>query len=196
MSETYRGVKFRTVFTSRQIPTDEHLDELRQWCRKFAEIGLAPFQGGFFAGNMSIRSRKGIIITAAGTNLGDSKTDDFALIIDADIINNQITASGLKEPSSESLMHVVVYRARPHIKAQFHGHDDLMLRKAGELGLPMTKTEQPYGTAQLANEVLEALEDHTFVIIRNHGFVSLGRDMKEAGTLAIRYHNLARQLSG
>ena len=145
---------------------------------------------------MSIRSGKGIIITTARANLGDLKAGDFTLIIDADIDNNQITASGLKEPSSESLMHIVLYRARPHIKAQFHGHDDLVLKKAGKLGLPITKTEQPYGTVQLANEVLEALEDHTYVIIRNHGFVSLGRDMEEAGNQAIRYHNMARQLSG
>jgi len=169
---------------------------LRQWCRKFAELGLAPYQSGAFAGNMSIRSGKGIIITTARANLGDLKAGDFTLIIDADIDNNQITASGLKEPSSESLMHIVLYRARPHIKAQFHGHDDLVLKKAGKLGLPITKTEQPYGTVQLANEVLEALEDHTYVIIRNHGFVSLGRDMEEAGNQAIRYHNMARQLSG
>lgn len=59
----------------------------------------------------------------------------------------------------------------------------------------MTKTEQPYGTVQLANEVLEVLEDHTYVI-RNHGFVSLGRDIEEAGNQAIRYYNMARQLSG
>jgi len=196
MSEVYRGTKFRTVFTSKQIPTDEHLDELCQWCRKFAELGLAPYQDGFFAGNMSIRSGKGIIITTARANLGDLKAGDFTLIIDADIDNNQITASGLKEPSSESLMHIVVYRAKPHIKAQFHGHDDLVLKKTGKLGLPITKIEQPYGTVQLANEVLETLEDHTFVIIRNHGFLSLGRDMKEAGDQAIRYHNLARQLCG
>lgn len=195
MSEVYEGVKFRTVFASRQLPADDHLGELRRWCGKFAALGLAPCHGGAFAGNMSIRCSEGFIITAAAANLAELKTDDFTLIIDADIDNIQVTASGLKEPSSESLMHAVLYRARPHIKALFHGHDDLVLRKAGELGLAITRTEQPYGTVQLANEVLEALEDHTFIIIRNHGFVSLGRNMKEAGDQALRYHNLARQLS-
>lgn len=45
----------------------------------------------------------------------------------------------------------------------------------------MTAREQPYGTTELVSEILSALDGHRFVVMRNHGFVSFGTTMKEAG---------------
>jgi ribulose-5-phosphate 4-epimerase/fuculose-1-phosphate aldolase len=52
------------------------------------------------------------------------------------------------------------------------------------LGLPVTAREQPYGTAELVAEILQVLDGHKIVIMRQHGFVSFGATMAEAGRVA------------
>lgn len=91
-----------------------------------------------------------------------------------------LTVAGRHEPSSESLMHAAIYAARPAVGAVFHGHSDAILRAAGRLGLPVTQREQPYGTPAMADAVLDVLSGHSLVIMRNHGFVALGRTPAEA----------------
>jgi len=88
-----------------------------------------------------------------------------------------LTVAGLHEPSSETLMHAAIYAARPGTGAVFHGHSEEIL---GMTDLPVTKRERPYGTAVMANEVLDVLGGHSVVIMRNHGFVAVGRTMGEA----------------
>ena len=74
--------------------------------------------------------------------------------------------------------------ARPGINAVFHGHSERLLAEAERLGLTVTAHEQPYGTAELVAEILGALDGHKFVVMRNHGFVSFGATMEEAGRSA------------
>jgi len=40
------------------------------------------------------------------------------------------------------------------------------------------------GTIELAKEVLKVLGNNKLIVLKNHGFVSLGATMKEAGELA------------
>jgi len=191
MSEEYSGTKFNTIFSSRNPPKDKKLKELGCWCRKFAEKGLAPYTGGSYTGNMSIRSGEGIIITAARANLADIAPDDFSMIVAADFEKNRLIVRGQKEPSSESLLHIIIYRQRPEINAVFHGHDDLVLKHTLRLGFSVTQKEQPYGTLLLAEGVLEALQKQSYAVMHNHGFVAVGRTMAEAGEIALSCHDLA-----
>ncbi|MBN1948780.1 MAG: class II aldolase/adducin family protein, partial [Candidatus Cloacimonetes bacterium] len=92
-----------------------------------------------------------------------------------------VYACGLREPSSETLVHYCIYQARPEINAIFHGHCQLILDKAGELNLPETAVESAYGTHELAEAVLQIINQHNFLIMKNHGFLSLGKTMQEAG---------------
>lgn len=78
-------------------------------------------------------------------------------------------------------MHAAIYEARPEVGAVFHGHHDRMLREGEKLGLPVTGKEQPYGTPEFVREILQILGRKKFLLIRNHGFVSLGATMEEAG---------------
>jgi ribulose-5-phosphate 4-epimerase/fuculose-1-phosphate aldolase len=55
--------------------------------------------------------------------------------------------------------------------------------------LPVTRREEPFGSISLVRRVLEMLGDHTFVVMRNHGFLALGADMESAGGLALRVHD-------
>ncbi len=180
MGEVYVGTKFRTVFARRAVSGDERLGELLTWCRRWAALGLV----GDTVGNLSFRTVDGFLINRTAGDLGGITRQEFVEVVQADLDRAELTVAGLYEPSSESLMHAGIYAARPGINAVFHGHSERLLAEAERLGLPITAREQPYGTPELVAEILSALDGHRIVIMRNHGFVSFGATMKEAGQAA------------
>jgi len=177
MAEVYTGTKFKTVFERKIPPRDAQIDGLVRWCRRFAELGLTP--GG--SGNMSVRSAEGFIVSRTAGNLGLIKPDEFVEVLKADVERKELCVAGAHEPSSESMMHAAIYEARPDVGAVFHGHHDRMLAEGGRLGLATTEREQPYGTPEIVREVLAALGQNQFLLIRNHGFVAIGANMEQAG---------------
>ena len=180
MGEIYVGTKFRTVFARRAVSGDERLGELLKWCRRWAALGLV----GDTVGNLSFRTANGFLINRTAGDLGGITRQEFVEVIQADRERAELTVVGLYEPSSESLMHAGIYAVRPGINAVFHGHHQRLLAEAERLGLPITASEQPYGTPELVAEILKALDGHRFVVMRNHGFVSFGATLEEAGRVA------------
>ena len=187
MSEIYSGTKFKTTFKEKKVLNNEKIDELTKYCNKFAELGLAPFVDGGHAGNLSFRTENGFIITAAGADLSKISKEDFVEIIDVN--NDEVTVIGTKEPSSETLMHDSISQKRQDVNAIFHGHDKIVMEKLQDL--PITEKEQPYGSKALADEVIKVINNNNYIIIKNHGILSLGKTMEQAGTLAIKTHNKA-----
>jgi len=177
MPEGYVGTKFRTVFASREPRMLSGLDELVKWCRRFASLGIV----GKAMGNVSFRTANGFIVSPTGTDPLTIRREQFIEVLKADIAGRELTVRGASEPSSESMMHAVIYAARSEINAVFHAHSDELLAAAARLELPVTEREQPYGTPELAEEILKILNGHSFFIIRNHGFVALGKTIDEAG---------------
>ena len=182
MREVYVGTKFRTVFARRAVSGDERLGELLAWCRRWAALGLV----GDTVGNLSFRTVDGFLINRTAGDLGGITRQEFVEVVHAEPGRPELTVVGLYEPSSESLMHAGLYAARPGINAVFHGHSERLLAEAERLGLSITTREQPYGTAELVGEILNTLNGHQLVVMRNHGFVSFGTTMNEAGQEAER----------
>lgn len=100
-----------------------------------------------------------------------------------------VYASGTKEPSSESRFHFAIYNQRKDVNAVFHGHSKEILSSVDILRVPETKEKVSYGSMELVQSILEILDNEFFLLIKGHGFVSLGKTMKEAGELALRMHN-------
>ncbi|MFC1768960.1 class II aldolase/adducin family protein [Nanoarchaeota archaeon] len=192
MGESYKGTKFVTIFVKKQVLNNEKIDELIHWCKRFDEEGLAPLHPKGSAGNLSFRSERGFIITASGSVLGEISKEDFVEVVNVD--GKNIEVNGIKEPSSESLLHSAIYEKRKDVNAIFHGHSIDILREYEELGLVSTKKEEPYGTIELVNSVLDVLGEHDVVIMKNHGFLTFGRDMEEAGNNALNVLEQARKL--
>lgn len=175
--EGYVGVKFRTVYESHTAPHDKVVDELIHWCRRFADLGLV----GKAMGNLSARTRRGFIITPTGTDPQTITPRQFVEVTGVDVVRLELHVAGTHEPSSESMLHDAIYHARSDVRAIFHGHDDELLQRAEQLGIPVTEREQPYGTTALVREVLCVVPGNEFFVMRGHGFVALGGDCAAAG---------------
>ncbi len=194
MSEEYSGVKFKTIFKEKKKLKNEGIEELNNWCKSFSELDLAPEVAGGYAGNLSFRIPGGFVITAAGADLGNLSDEDFVEVIGVDMNLKQIFVCGLKEPSSESFLHHAIYMKRQDIFAVFHGHDELVLKYNDKLNFPVTENEQPYGSMELMDEVVKILDNLNYILIKNHGFLSLGETMSDAGNDAVLQHQKALKL--
>jgi len=186
MEEQFSAVKFKTVFTSNAPPADDRIAELKYWCRIFHDRKLArPHKLGSF-GNLSFRDSGGsFIITGSGVRFGEQWVENpFVRVVSCNLDSSIVYAEGTRDPSSESLLHYSIYEARPEINAVFHGHSRLILEKAMDLGLTQTLSEEPYGSISLARSIVEVLDEKLFLVIKAHGFVSLGLTMNAAGELA------------
>ena len=182
--------KFKTLFLKKTAPADPRLQALAYWCRVFHESGLAPSYGFGSHGNLSFRLGPGenkFIITVSAIRLKNKMTRRcFFKVTGVDIKKNSVSGMGVRRPSSESLLHDAIYKKRKDVNAVFHGHCADILKWAPRLGIPETCAEEPYGTPALAESVCRILDGHEFLIIKNHGFISLGKDLRQAGRRALR----------
>ena len=179
-------IKFKTIFIDDVVPEEKKIDELKKWCDQFNNSNLTPEVDGKSSGNLSFRTEDGFIVTASGLKTKEELTkDSFVFVDNYDVYNNTFYAEGKQEPSSESIMHFLIYNTRGDVRAIFHGHNDSIVENAEKLKIPVTEEEQEPGTMEMANEVLSIIGNNDFVVIKNHGFVALGKTMKEAGELAL-----------
>ena len=92
------------------------------------------------------------------------------------------------------MMHFEIYKRRGDVGGQFStgmiGKSPPMPRF---LGVPETKTMELSGTTELLLQVLDVLGGENFLVMKDHGFLSLGRTMDEAGNLALR---IKREIGG
>jgi ribulose-5-phosphate 4-epimerase/fuculose-1-phosphate aldolase len=190
-------IRFNTVFVSDRIPSGSKLGELKKWSKIFQESGLTPEVQGKFTGNLSFRSKDGFVITASGLKDKEDLEDICFVYVKAyDEQENTFFVEGQTKPSSESIMHHLIYKVYGDVNAVFHGHNDIIIAHAEELRLSVTEEEYESGTLELAKEVLKVLGDHKLIVLRNHGFVSLGNTMKEAGELALTTLNQSKKANG
>ncbi len=179
-------IRFNTIFISDKIPVDSKINELKKWSEIFQKQGLTPEIQKNYTGNLSFRYKTGFIITASGLKNKENLTADcFVYVKNYDEKSNTFFLEGKINPSSETILHYLIYRSFNEINAVFHGHNDFILNNASKLDLPITEKEYSSGTMNLAREAVKVIKNQKLIILKNHGFVSLGKTMKEAGELAL-----------
>jgi ribulose-5-phosphate 4-epimerase/fuculose-1-phosphate aldolase len=179
-------IRFNSVFVSDKISSDTKIEELKEWSERFQRNGLTPEIEGNYTGNLSFRSKKGFVITASGLKSKENLSNDcFVYVKNYDKQSNTVYIEGSRQPSSEAVMHFLIYKTRKEVNAVFHGHNDAIIMNAEKLGFPVTEREYEPGTIELAKEVLKVLGNKNLIVLKNHGFVSLGITMQEAGELAL-----------
>ena len=160
-------------------------------------LGCSILDKGLVAGtwgNISARvpGANWLVITPSGRDYRTIKQDDIPIVD----ITGRLLNSSLK-PSSELLMHLAIYNARPDINAIVHTHSvyasacatarkpipPLIEDLAQVIGGSVAVAEYALpGSADLAQNTVRALADKYGVLMANHGVVGCGQTLAEALT--------------
>jgi len=112
------------------------------------------------------------------------------------------------KPSSEWRFHRDIYAMRPEVNAVIHSHSPFattmaclnldvppfhyMIAVAGGDSIRCAPYEL-FGTQELSNSALEALEGRKACLLQNHGMIAIGSSLQDAMRVAIETESLCEQ---
>lgn len=160
--------------------------QLVKTCKRLTDKGLSPG----FSGNASVRYGRYFLVTPSGFALDDFTKDDIVLIDE-----NFKVIDGKQKPSSESKMHLEIYKLRPDFEAIIHCHAPkssafaaagvslskaILAENVYSLGeIPVAAYSTP-SSDKLAKETASHFKSADIVLMQNHGVVLGAKDLKEA----------------
>jgi L-fuculose-phosphate aldolase len=154
------------------------------------------------SGNASFRSGDGFVITPSALAYDIMDPDDLVFV------DGNGEPSGPHRPSSEWLFHQKIYQHRPEVNAIVHLHSPAATALSTlRLGVPpfhymvavaggsdiRCSDYATFGTPELAEAAISALEDRTACLLANHGLIACGASTQAAYNLAIEVESLAQQ---
>jgi len=158
------------------------------------EIGRRMYARGYTAsndGNISVRLGPDRLLMTPKSVCKGFMTPDMMCVTDL----NGTKISGDRDPSSEALMHLEVYRQRPDVNAVVHAHpptatgfavagiplDRAVLAEVlTTLGsIPLAEYATP-STAELPEAVRKYIKAHDGMLLANHGALTVGTDLYSA----------------
>ncbi len=187
LMDGYVGVKFATVQLSGQLPADVagYGALFRRCGSRLAGHGMAPANGG----NLSQRLGDGFVITCSGCNLGVIEPGELSWVTECSLEEERVTYAGPEPPSSEAMLHWLIYRDFPRAGAIVHAHDELATSGPGVQRLRQSAREEDYGTVALARAATETFEaGDEIIVLRDHGYVARGRDLEHATDIVVAMH--------
>lgn len=188
-------IKFNCEWINQPLAVNVSL-ELKSWRDKMHELKqighYAEINIGY--GNISVKIPDGMIIS--GTQTGDIfpiRDDHFTLVTHYDINKNTVVCKGPIKASSESMTHAAIYEADSSIKAIIHIHNKELWVKLMDK-VPTTRSEVPYGTPEMANEIFRLFKETSvsqdkIIVMAGHdeGIIVFGKDIDEAGETILKY---------
>lgn len=176
-----RGVRLRLVEVARHL----------------ASAGMNPG----CSGNLSVRVEDGFLVTPSGMAYDGMHPDDL-VFVDA-----QGHFDSPRPPSSEWRLHRDIYAHRPEAGAVVHTHSPFATTLAClRRGIPAFHYEvafaggadircapyATYGTQEISDAALAALEGRRACLLANHGAVAIAQDLEAARDVAEKVEALAR----
>ena len=163
--------------------------QVAEAARELARLGLV----GRASGNLSVRlPADGLLVAITPTRRPHASLEAHDVcVVDAEGVQRD----GAHAPSSELLLHLSLYRARADANAVVHSHpvhatvcavaglqvpplvDELVVLVGG--AVQVSDYALP-GTADLGAMACDALGERKAALLRNHGLVTVGRDIDEA----------------
>jgi L-fuculose-phosphate aldolase len=156
-------------------------------CRRLHERGLV----GAAEGNVSCRlGRARLLVTPSGLSKGHLRPADLVVV---DLAGRR--RKGTRRPSSELLMHLAAYAARPDAAAVVHAHpltavaltvaglpppEDLLPEASVVLGPLAVAPFATPGTAELPAALAPLLPRHDVLLLERHGALALGATLAQA----------------
>lgn len=154
------------------------------------------------SGNISARCGDHVLISPSGAAGPQIDPEAFVLV------DGQGTPVGEGKPSSELLMHLAIYHAKPEAEALVHTHSNACVAVAscrqpipgfhylvgsfGGMDIPCADYAC-FGTQALADNVVGALADRQACLLANHGAIAWGKSLDMALLFAHRVEILAHQ---
>ena len=141
------------------------------------------------SGNISVKTDRGIFITASGSALGNLKDCDLVLI---DFEGNEISEG---KASSEKMLHIAIYMQRPDVKAIIHTHPVALTSFAvchEPLKEPIMSENILYfedipvadyampSSMELVEKTVQHLNNRDVVMMANHGAISVANNLLNA----------------
>ncbi|GAB2024433.1 L-fuculose-phosphate aldolase [Lactovum odontotermitis] len=166
--------------------TEKQKEQIIDYGNKLVESHLTSGTGG----NISLYDPQtaSMIITPSGFSFTEMTTDDLVTIdLDGNILENKNS----NKPSSEWQMHGIFYQEREDIQAIVHAHTiyATVLSCLREPLLPAhymvalagkdvrVADYATFGTRELAEKALAAMQDRRAVLLANHGMIAGSSDL-------------------
>jgi L-fuculose-phosphate aldolase len=146
------------------------------------------------SGNVSVRFGPGILVTPSGIPASRLTAEQIV-----HVAADGATPAGALKPSSEWRMHQRLLEQRPDARAVVHCHSrhatilacagkpipalHYMVAVAGGSSVPVAPYAT-FGSAELADAVVEALDGRFAALMANHGQVVVGRSLEAALAIA------------
>jgi L-fuculose-phosphate aldolase len=172
--------------------------EVIETCRKMTAIGIN--QGT--SGNVSVRFGDGLLITPSGMDYDALKPEDIVLV------RADGSHAGRHKPSSEWRFHRDILVRRGEVGAVVHAHS-LYATALAILGMEIPAVHYmiaaaggntircapyaTYGSQELSDHALAALEGRKACLLANHGVIATGPNLAKALWLAKEVEVLAQQ---
>ena len=176
-------------------------EEISEVARQMITSGLVTGTSG----NVSARTPEGnILITPSGLDYSVLEPEDVALV---DIEGRVL--EGAFEPSTETPMHMGIYRSRPDVGGIMHTHSPYattlaclgwemppvhyMLAMLSEDGRVPLAEYATYGTEELAHNAVKALgKTRKACLLQNHGTITIGETPGKALSASVVLEDIAK----
>jgi L-ribulose-5-phosphate 4-epimerase len=180
-------IKFHCYWTEAAALDDAVIKKLNLWRDRLFAAGLMGMtDDGIGYGNISSRlDETSFIITGSGTGrLEKLSAAHYVTVTGYDLEQNRVTAKGPLRPSSESLTHAAIYSQAKQVKAVFHVHHHALWNQLLHAA-PSTARDVPYGTPQMAKEVMRLISESSVRLFamagHEDGIIAFGETEEEAG---------------
>ena len=153
------------------------------------------------SGNVSLRHKPGMLITASGVSAGQTTAETIATMT----LDGKLVAG--PKPSSEWHLHAAIHQTFPAARCVVHTHSDAATALAclneelpefhymiaGFGGAIRCAPYETFGTPALADVAVAALKGRSACLLANHGMVVFARTTEQALSQAVLLETLCRQ---
>jgi L-fuculose-phosphate aldolase len=156
------------------------------------------------AGNISVRWKKGMLITPSGMEYNKLRPEDIVYV------ENNFKAHGKRKPSIETPFHMGILKNKKDVNTIIHTHAPYgtglsllgktipcyhyMIAFFGGDSIKCAKFELP-GSYALAKETVKVLKNRKACLLANHGIIVTGNNISEALHLAEELEVLCKQIT-
>ena len=183
----------------------EQRNQIIEYSLKLNSTNLSPLRSG----NISLRAEQdniqGYLITPSGKKYETLKPEDIVFMgLNEEAVDND----SVNKPSSEWRFHRDIYVNKKDAQAIVHAHSPhatavsshgksippfhYMIALAGGEDIKCAEYAT-FGTKELSQNVIKALENRSACLMSNHGQVAFGKNLDQAFELAQEIENICHQ---